>query len=84
MRGFPEGCDKCDSTIEWDCYHKNDDGSVYLCPWRENHWKYKEVQETMRLWKLKNGGLDLNRIKSLEIDDFLKISILSEFIEGIK
>jgi hypothetical protein len=77
-RGFPEGCDNCPSEIEWDCYHKNDDGSIFLCQWRENYWKYDEIRKYMVLANAQDGGLDLNRVKSLDYVDFVKLHELKK------
>ena len=79
MRGFPTGCEDCPSTIEWDCYHVNDDGSIFLCSWRENYWKYDELKRYMVLANTQAGGLDLNRIKSLDYEDFVKIAELKKY-----
>ena len=78
-RGFPKGCDDCPSEIEWDCYHRNDDGSIFLCSWRENYWKYDELRQYMVLAQAQDGGLDLNRIESLEYMDFVKIAELKKY-----
>ena len=78
-RGFPKGCAECTSTIEWDCYHE-DDGDVYVCPWRENHWKYDEVKGYLLLAKAQDGGLNLNRLPSLSFVDFIKVNIVKGYI----
>lgn len=65
----------------WDCYHVEDDGTVVQCPWRENHWKYEEVQRFLLLAKAQRGGLDLNRLNSLGFVAFLKVDILRQHLE---
>lgn len=79
MRGFPAGCEECPSEIEWDCYHENEDGSIFLCEWRENYWKYDELKKYMVLANAKDGGLDLNRIQTLGYEDFVKICELKNY-----
>ena len=78
MRGFPDGCENCQSELEWDCYHENEDGSIFLCEWRENYWKYDELRRYMVLVNTQNGGLDLNRIQSMDYEDFVKIAELKK------
>lgn len=77
---WPSGCSECFSENEWDCYHINDNGTEYYCPWRENFWKYEEVKNYIVLYKSKKGGLDINRLESLGYDDYIKLGILSEYI----
>ena len=79
MRGFPKGCEECQSTIEWDCYHENEDGSIFLCTWRENYWKYDELRRYMVLVNVQSGGLDLNRIDVLDYMDFVKVAELKKY-----
>ncbi len=70
--GFPEGCNGCQSTIEWDCEN---------CMWRVNHWKYDEVINYVGLYRAKQGGMNLNRIESLDMLDFQKISIVKGYLQ---
>ena len=51
-----------------------------MCPWRESYWKYAEIKNFIMLYKAQNGGMDLNRIKSLSFYDFVKISTIKDFI----
>ena len=48
--------------------------------WPENYWKYEEVKGLWLLVKAKNGGFDLNRIESLTLNDYIKISIVEEYL----
>jgi len=77
---FPKGCECCPSGTEWDCRHENANGTIYECNWRLNFWKYEEIKVLIGLYKAKQGGMDLNRIKSLHVDDFVKIAIISEYV----
>ena len=72
IQGVPEGCESCESTIEWDCEN---------CMWRENSWKYDEVENYVSLVRALHGGMDLNRIKSLDVMDFQKVSIVKEIMK---
>ena len=74
ISGVPEGCEVCESTLEWDCEN---------CMWRENSWKYDEIQNYVGLARAMDGGMDLNRIKSLDIIDYQKVSLIKEFM-GLK
>ena len=69
-KGFPEGCEACPSTIDWDCEQ---------CLWRLNHWKYDEVKKIYHISKMADGGLNINRIKLSPID-FLKIAIIKDYL----
>lgn len=56
------------------------DDEIYLCPWRENYWKYDEVKRFLLMYKAQNGGCDLNRIKNMGLYDFVKLAILKEYL----
>lgn len=84
IRGFPKGCAECQATRpdDWDCYHKNRDGSVFLCAWRENYWKYDELRRFQVLVMAQAGGLDLNRLSGLGYDDFVKVAVMKRYWQG--
>jgi len=71
VQGSPEGCESCEPGSDWDCEN---------CMWRENYWKYDEIEKYVGLVRALDGGFDLNRIKSLDIVDFQKISIVKEYM----
>ncbi len=68
---MPGGCGPCESLIEWDCHH---------CFWRDNSWKYDEVNYIYQLANWQAGGLDLNRLPSLQPLDFMKVHALKEYV----
>ena len=70
--GFPTGCNQCADINSEDCHES--------CMWPQNYWKYEEVKNYWLLVKAEKGGLNLNRIGSLTLDDFIKLSILKEFL----
>lgn len=70
--GFPQGCNSCPDYNSDDCHID--------CLWPENYWKYEEVKNYWMLTKAQSGGLDLNRLESLVMDDFIKLSILKEYL----
>ena len=80
-RKIPKGCEECASENEWDCHHVEPDGTEYVCPWRENAWKYTELQRFILLVKAQNGGFDVNRIHELTLLDFVKLGILKEYTQ---
>lgn len=63
-----------------DCPDRNNDDCTENCLWPENYWKYAEVRRLWFLAKAENGGLDLNRLQSLMIEDFIKLSIIKEYL----
>jgi len=68
---FPEGCQECEKRLgpsDWNCAE---------CPYRENYWKYDEVKRYVLLEQAQRGGMDLNRIRTLTIDDFLKVRVIA-------
>lgn len=71
-KGFPVGCVDCPDRDNPDCF---DD-----CLWPDTYWKYEEVKHIWSLAKAQDGGLDLNRFKSLGFDDFIKLSIVKEYL----
>jgi hypothetical protein len=71
-KGFPVGCSECPDRNNDDCFDN--------CLWPETYWKYEEVKRMWLLAKAANGGMDLNRIKSLGVDDFIKLSIVKEYL----
>ena len=71
-KGFPVGCQECPDKTSDDC-HEN-------CQWPDNYWKYEEVKRMWLLVRAEIGGMDLNRVKTLGFDDFLKISIIKEYL----
>ena len=73
-KGFPQGCDSCPDKESSDCWED--------CEWPVNYWKYEEVKWFWMLCKAQAGGMDLNRIETLTIDDFVKIGIIKEYIDG--
>jgi hypothetical protein len=78
-RGFPSGCDECNSALEWDCEHVDRrTGKPVLCGWREKHWMYVELKNLIALRKMRISGLDINRISSFSMMDFSKLVILDE------
>lgn len=70
--GFPVGCNGCPDYDSDDCHE--------FCMWPKNYWKYEEVKNYWMLTKAQSGGLDLNRLSSLVVDDFIKLSILKEYL----
>lgn len=79
-KGFPSGCDDCQSELEWDCRHVDQDGNDVLCHWRENYWKYDEIKRFISLAKAQKGGMNLNRFSKMALLDFIKVAIINEFI----
>jgi hypothetical protein len=72
---FPHGCDECNSGNPLDCIRDN-----YICPWRENYWKYDELRRILHLEMMLRGGFDLNRLDDFLTDlDFVKIAIMKDF-----
>ena len=80
IKGFPNGCDDCESETEWDCCHVNTRGEEIICPWRVNYWKYDEIKRLLLFAKAAKGGFDLNRIESINVYDFVKMAILKEYL----
>lgn len=72
------GCEDCEANndknenLDWQC--KNG------CLWRENSWKFDEVNYYMTLAMWANAGIDLNRLDNLTPDDFLKIAFIRKLI----
>jgi len=48
--------------------------------WRENYWKFDEVNYYMTLAMWANSGMDLNRLDTLTPDDFVKIAFIRKII----
>ena len=71
-KGFPSGCNNCPDKDNDDCFE--------YCMWPENYWKYEEVKNYWILAKAQNGGLDVNRMDSINFDDFIKLSIVKEYL----
>ena len=51
-----------------------------LCSWLENRWKYDELLRLIRYERARYGGFDLNRLSSLDLNDFIKIGILRKYM----
>lgn len=68
---FPTGCTDCKENV-----------SCHDCNWPENYWKYDRISYyfTLAIWS--KSGFDLNRLKNLLPDDFVKISFVKKLIPG--
>lgn len=71
-KGFPVGCNDCPDINSSDCHE--------YCMWPENYWRYEEVKNYWLLAKAQDGGLNVNRLESLSLDDFVKLSIIKEYL----
>jgi hypothetical protein len=77
---FPDGCETCTSEIEWDCWHVDREGKEIVCSWRENYWKYKELRAYIVLSRVQTGRGTLSGMDSLRLLDYLKLSIIKEYL----
>jgi hypothetical protein len=72
IRGVPDGCDKCEINDNWQCENG--------CMWPTNAWKYIDISDIINLYRMQQGGLDLNRLESLHMDDFVKVGLIKKFM----
>lgn len=82
---IPKGCGDCQSAalfnqgklkktaFDFDCEN---------CGWKNNYWKYVELTNIMHLQQMKSGGFDLNRIKTLEMADFIKVAVIDKYVRN--
>jgi len=74
IKGFPDGCDVCDSDDEWQCKEG--------CLWYDNYWKYDEVRKFVHLYQIHKAGCDIMRLGKLSWNDWKKLSIAGKIIES--